>query len=81
MRLSWCIFLFTSTNKDITYYLMSVGKLYGFYSERLFKGLHWLKVRERIRYKVAILAHKSFYETAPQYLGALVTRKDYVKNV
>ena len=32
------------------------------------KQLHWLKVRERIRYKVLILAHKSFYETAPQYL-------------
>ena len=44
------------------------------------KQLHWLKVRERIRYKVLILAHKSFYETAPQYLSALITRKDYVKN-
>ena len=44
------------------------------------KQLHWLKVRERIRNKVLILAHKSFYETAPQYLSALVTRKDYVKN-
>ena len=44
------------------------------------KQLHWLKARERIRYKVLILAHKSFYETAPQYLSALVTRKDYVKN-
>ena len=43
------------------------------------KQLHWLKVQERIRYKVLILAHKSFYETAPQYLSALVTRKDYVK--
>ena len=32
------------------------------------KQLHWLKVRERIRCKVLILAHKSFYETAPQYL-------------
>ena len=44
------------------------------------KQLHWLKVRERIRYKVLILAHKSFYETAPQYLSALVTRKDHLKN-
>ena len=44
------------------------------------KQLHWLKVHERIRYKVLILAHKSFYETAPQYFSALVTRKDYVKN-
>ena len=32
------------------------------------KQLHWLKVRERIRYKVLILAHKSFNETAPLYL-------------
>ena len=30
------------------------------------KQLHWLKVREIIRYKVLILAHKSFYETAPK---------------
>ena len=44
------------------------------------KQLHWLKARERIRCKVLILAHKSFYETAPQYISALVTRKDYVKN-
>ena len=44
------------------------------------KQLHWLKVRERIQYKVLILAHKSFYETAPQYLSSLVTRKDYLKN-
>ena len=29
---------------------------------------------------ILILAHKSFFETAPQYLSALVTRKDYVKN-
>ena len=43
------------------------------------KQLHWLKVRERIRYTVLILADKSFYETAPQYLSALITRKDYVK--
>ena len=43
------------------------------------RQLHWLKVRERIRYKVLVLAHKSFYEIAQQYLSALVTRKDYVK--
>ena len=44
------------------------------------KQLHWLKVGERIRYIVLILAHKSFYETAHQYLSALVTRKDHLKN-
>ena len=37
MRLSWCIFFFTSTNKHISYYLISVRKLYWFYLERLFK--------------------------------------------
>ena len=46
----------------------------------MLKQLHWLKVRERIRYKVLIVAHKSFYETAPQYLSALVTKKNDVKN-
>ena len=39
MRLSLCIFFFTSTNKHISYYLMSVRKFYGFYLERLFKPL------------------------------------------
>ena len=39
MRLSWCIFFSTSTNKRISYYLISVRKLYGFYLERLFKHL------------------------------------------
>ena len=43
------------------------------------KQLQWLKVRERIRCKVLILAHKSFYETAPQCLSALITRKDHLK--
>ena len=29
--------------------------------------LHWLKVRERIRYKILILTHKAFYGNAPPY--------------
>ena len=37
MRLSWCIFFFTSTNKRMSYYFIPVRKLYGFYPERLFK--------------------------------------------
>ena len=36
MRLSWCIFFSTSTNKHISYYLISVRKFYGFYPECLF---------------------------------------------
>ena len=39
MRLSLCIIFFTSTNKHISYYLMSVRKFYGFYLECPFKLL------------------------------------------
>ena len=49
------------------------------HSTPVLNQLHWLKVQERIRYKVLILAHISFDETASQYLSALVTRKNYVK--
>ena len=31
------------------------------------KQLQWLKVKERIRYKVLILTHKAFYANAPPY--------------
>jgi hypothetical protein len=35
--------------------------------------LHWLPIRERIRYKVALLAHKSLAVGKPQYLAELLT--------
>ena len=42
------------------------------------KQLHWLKVRERIRYKILILTHKAFYGNAPPYLCSLVVKKESV---
>ena len=38
------------------------------------KQLHWLKVRERIKYKILILTHKAFYGNAPPYLCSLVVK-------
>ena len=32
------------------------------------KVLHWLPVRQRIQYKMAMLVHKCLYERAPEYL-------------
>jgi len=34
-------------------------------------SLHWLRVPERIQYKIAVLAYKVLHGTAPRYLGPL----------
>jgi len=34
-------------------------------------SLHWLRVPERIRYKIAVLTYKVLHGTAPRYLGPL----------
>ena len=36
-------------------------------------SLHWLPVRERIRYKVMMLTFKAFHGLAPPYLNSLIT--------
>ena len=38
--------------------------------------LHWLRVPERINYKVAVLTYKVLHESAPRYLGPLVPVAD-----
>ena len=35
-------------------------------------SLHWLRVPERIRYKIAVLSYKVLHDTAPRYLTYLV---------
>ena len=32
------------------------------------KDLHWLRINERIEFKILILTHRAFYETGPMYL-------------
>ena len=39
-------------------------------------SLHWLRVSERIRYKIAVLVYKVLHGTAPRYLGPLVRLSD-----
>ena len=41
------------------------------------KDLHWLKVHERIRYKIATLMFNIKCKTAPMYLQELVKEKPY----
>ena len=34
-------------------------------------SLHWLRVPERIQYKITVLTYKVLHDTAPRYLGPL----------
>jgi len=34
-------------------------------------SLHWIRVSERIQYKIAVLTYKVLHDTAPRYLGPL----------
>jgi len=34
-------------------------------------SIHWLRVPERIQYKIAVLTYKVLHDTAPRYLGPL----------
>jgi len=34
-------------------------------------SLHWLRIPERIKYKIVVLTHKVLHDTAPRYLGPL----------
>ena len=36
------------------------------------KDLHWLRINERIEFKILILTHRAFYETGPRYLSELI---------
>jgi len=37
-----------------------------------FASLHWLRVPERIQFKIVVLTYKVLHGTAPRYLGSLV---------
>ena len=39
-------------------------------------SLHWLRVPERIQYKIAVLSYKVLHDTAPRYLGPLTLVAD-----
>jgi len=38
--------------------------------------LHWLRVPERVQYKIAVLTYKVLHDSAPRYLGPLVAVAD-----
>jgi len=39
-------------------------------------SLHWLRVPERIQFKIAVLEYKVLHGTTPRYLGPLVRVSD-----
>ena len=38
------------------------------------KDLHWLRINEKIEFKISILTHRAFYETGPIYLSELIKK-------
>ena len=40
------------------------------------KSLHWLKIHDRITYKILMLTYKSYYNIAPTYLCELISRRE-----
>ena len=38
------------------------------------RELHWLRIRDRITFKILILTHKAFHGVAPVYLCELITK-------
>jgi len=39
-------------------------------------SLHWLRVPERIQFKIAVLTYEVLHGTAPRYLGPLIRVSD-----
>ena len=44
------------------------------------KSLHWLKIQDRITYKILMLTYKSYYNIAPTYLCELISRRESYVN-
>ena len=40
------------------------------------KSLHWLKIQDRITYKILMLTYKSYYNIAPTYLCEMISRRE-----
>ena len=40
------------------------------------KSLHWLKIQDRITYKILMPTYKSYYNIAPTYLCELISRRE-----
>ena len=38
--------------------------------------IHWLKIQDRITYKILMLTYKSYYNIAPTYLCELISRRE-----
>ena len=50
------------------------------HSTPVLKSLHWLKIQDRITYKILMLTYKSYYNIAPTYLCELISRRESYVN-
>ena len=44
------------------------------------RSLHWLKIQDRITYKILMLTYKLYYNIAPTYLCELISRRESYVN-
>ena len=45
------------------------------------KSFHWLKIQDRITYKILLFTYKSYYNIAPTYLCELISRRESSVNM
>ena len=75
-----CMFILVTVHKNRNY-TMSMAHFYHnharinhFYPD--LKSLHWLKIQDRITYKILMLTYKLYYNIAPTYLCELISRRE-----
>jgi len=50
---------------------LSTAAVHAVTPTRLSASMHWLRVPERVQYKITVLVYKVLHGLAPQYLGPL----------
>ena len=58
----------------------TIGRGNGAMLVLVLKSLHWLKIQDRVTYKILMLTYKSYYNIAPTYLCELISRRESYVN-
>ena len=85
LRMDYCNALYYGLNQSSLNKLQHVqncaarllqSKRYGTHLDEVFSNNHWLKVRERILFKILLIVHKCIHEKAPPSLCKFITFGD-----
>ena len=68
----YCVYHYKSTEL-VSLYTLDIGLKINII---ILKSLHWLKIQDRITYKIVMLTYKSYYNIAPTYLYELISRRE-----